>query len=66
LLFIADTWEYVTMWLKRHQQENASFYWEHASSFFHASRDLMSKNGWIVDGTGVLGFPGDGAVAAGV
>jgi hypothetical protein len=32
------------MWLKRHQQKNAGFYWEQASSFFHASRNLPNTS----------------------
>jgi hypothetical protein len=32
------------MWLKRQQQKNASFYWEQASSFFHASCNLPNTS----------------------
>ena len=41
---VTDTWEYVTMWLKRHQQKDAGFYWEQASHFFDASRNLPNTS----------------------
>src|SRR5271155_4141500 len=43
-VLVTDTWEYVRMWLKRHRQKDAGFYWEQARHFFDASRDLPNTS----------------------
>ena len=36
----SDPWDFVALWLKRHHQKDASFYWEQAHHFFNASVKL--------------------------
>lgn len=36
----SDPWGYVSLWLKRHHQEDALFFWEQAKHFFDASKAL--------------------------
>ncbi len=36
----SDPWDFVSLWLKRHHQRNALFYWEQAKHFFEASSSL--------------------------
>ncbi|SRR5579875_56856 len=43
-VLVTDTWEYVTLWLRRHHQKSAAFYWEQANQFFDASRDLPNTS----------------------
>jgi hypothetical protein len=43
-VLVTDTWEYVTMWLKREGREDALFYWDQARSFFDASRNLPNPS----------------------
>lgn len=39
-VIVSDTWEYVSLWLKRHRKKEASFYWEQAKSFYKAAELL--------------------------
>lgn len=43
-VLVEDTWEYVTMWLKRKQEERALFYWQQAQQFSHATRQLPNTS----------------------
>ena len=36
-VIVSDTWQYVSLWLKRHQQKKALFFWEQAKSFYDAA-----------------------------
>jgi len=36
----SDPWDYVSLWLKRHHQKEASFYWDQARQFYLASSTL--------------------------
>ena len=36
----SDPWDYVYLWLRRHHQSEAQFYWEQGKHFFHASKAL--------------------------
>jgi hypothetical protein len=39
-ILVEDQWDYVKMWLRRNDQENALFFWRQAEEFYQASRDL--------------------------
>jgi hypothetical protein len=39
-ILTSSPWEYVEMWLKRHKQKKALFYWEQAKNFSSASLKL--------------------------
>ena len=43
-VLVDDTWEYVTMWLRRQGQDEALFYWEQARHFFDASKNLPNTS----------------------
>lgn len=36
----SDPWDFVALWLKRHHQSKASFYWDQAKNFYDASISL--------------------------
>ncbi len=39
-VLVENQWDYVAMWLRRHQAKRALFYWDQASHFHSASRQL--------------------------
>jgi hypothetical protein len=39
-ILVEDQWEYVDMWLKRNNKQNALFFWRQAEAFAKASEDL--------------------------
>lgn len=39
-VLVTDTWDYVDLWLKRRQKEQALFYWQQARDFYVASSQL--------------------------
>lgn len=39
-VLVTDTWDYVSLWLKRENKREAQFYWEQAKSFFEATQSL--------------------------
>lgn len=39
-VLVTDTWDYVSLWLKREKRRDAQFYWEQAKSFFEATQSL--------------------------
>ncbi|GAA0492841.1 YaaC family protein [Tatumella punctata] len=39
-VLVTDTWDYVSLWLKRNKNIKAEFYWEQAKSFFEATQLL--------------------------
>ena len=39
-VLVADTWDYVKMWLKRKRKEEALFFWEQAAQFYEATLQL--------------------------
>ena len=39
-VLVTDTWDYVSLWLKRENKPEAQFYWEQAKSFFEATQSL--------------------------
>ena len=43
-VLVEDTWDYVTMLLKRNKKERALFYWQQAQQFSHASRRLPNNS----------------------
>ena len=43
-VLVDDTWDYVTMWLKRKQQDRALFYWQQAQEFSNATRQLPDNS----------------------
>ncbi len=43
-VLVADTWDYVTMWLRRQGRDEALFYWEQARHFFEASKNLPNTS----------------------
>lgn len=43
-VLVTDTWDYVNLWLKRSQKEEASFYWQQARDFYQASQQLSKTS----------------------
>lgn len=43
-VIVSDTWQYVSLWLKRHQQKKALFFWEQAKSFYDAASLLPNTS----------------------
>jgi hypothetical protein len=43
-VLVTDTWDYVTMWLKRAHNTEALFYWNQARDFFQASLSLPNTS----------------------
>lgn len=41
-VLVTDTWDYVTMWLKRQHKKDALFYWQQAHDFHEASKLLSN------------------------
>jgi hypothetical protein len=39
-VLVENQWDYVTMWLRRHQAKKALFYWDQASHFHYATQQL--------------------------
>lgn len=39
-VLVTDTWDYVSLWLKRNKKGDAQFYWEQAKSFYEATKIL--------------------------
>lgn len=39
-ILVQDQWDYVDMWLKRNNKDDALFFWRQAQAFAKASRDL--------------------------
>ena len=43
-VIVSDTWQYVSLWLKRHQKGKALFFWEQAKSFYDAAALLPNTS----------------------
>lgn len=43
-VIVSDTWEYVSLWLRRKHNKDASYFWDQAKSFYHASTLLPSTS----------------------
>jgi len=43
-ILVNDTWEYVSMWLKKNNQKEALFFWEQSKSFFNATQSLPNTS----------------------
>lgn len=39
-VLVADTWDYVDLWLRRSAQKEARFYWQQSRSFYEATKEL--------------------------
>lgn len=39
-VLVADTWDYVDLWLRRSAQKKARFYWQQSRSFYEATKTL--------------------------
>lgn len=39
-VLVTDTWDYVSLWLKREKKREAQFYWEQARAFYEATNSL--------------------------
>ncbi len=43
-VLVTDTWDYVTMWMKRSHKKEALFYWDQARHFYDASLSLSNTS----------------------
>lgn len=39
-ILVDNPWEYVELWIKRHNNNNALFYWQQANGFYEATKQL--------------------------
>lgn len=43
-ILVTDTWDYISLWLKRHHHKEARFFWDQARSFYVATLGLPKES----------------------